>query len=536
MTRSPAHPANEADRGPSPLTRVGRILAPVLAIAVYFAMRAAGGPDLGPDAHAAAAIGVLMAVLWMTEALPLPATSLIPIALFPLAGVTTIRAAAAPYADPIIFLFMGGFMLALAMERWGLHRRIALRIVLIAGTKPRRLVAGFMAATAFLSMWLSNTATTVMMLPIGVSVITLTLARLHEAGDPLALNPDGSRRSATGAGSLNFATCLMLGIAYAASIGGLATLIGTPPNAMLRGYLDQAFNEQIAFGTWMLLGVPLTTVYLILAWAVLVFLAFPIKVKDIPGGRALIRDELRNLGPITRPERIVAAVFALTATFWIIREPLSNWDWLADLIPPVARLDDSIIAIGAALLLFAIPAQKGSRAAILRWEDAVKLPWGVLLLFGGGLSLAAAVRETGLDHWIGSSIGGLDGLSHIGLILVTVTLVIFLTELTSNTATAATFLPILGGVAPAVGMDPATLAVPAALAASCAFMLPVATPPNAIVFASGHVHIGQMIRAGVILNLIGIVLVTLATIYLVPHVVNEVGPAAALEATTERAP
>ncbi len=516
------------ESGPGATSRVawvGRILAPSAAIAVYLAMRAWAAPELDSTGHVAAAIGVLMAILWMTEAIPLPATALIPLALFPLLGVMSTRTAAAPYADPIIFLFMGGFLIALATERWGLHKRIALRIVLIAGTKPRRLVAGFMAATAFLSMWLSNTATTVMMLPIGVSVIALTLDRLRAAGDPLAVNPDGTARPTTGIGALNFATCLMLGIAYAASIGGVATLIGTPPNAMLKGYLEQTFDQQLSFGKWMLLGVPLAMTFLVIAWGMLVYVVFPIRVKEIPGGKELIRDELRRLGPMTGPEKLVALVFLGAATLWIAREPLTKWDWLVERVPVVKGLDDTVIAIGAGLLLFAIPAGKRLSGALLRWEDAVRLPWGVLLLFGGGLCLAAAVRETGLDRWIGGALSFAQEAHPVVLVLATAALVIFLTELTSNTATTATFLPVLGGVAVAAGAEPAMLVTPAALAASFAFMLPVATPPNAIVFASGHVHMSQMIKAGLWLNLIGIVLVVLATWLLVPHVVGHFGVA-----------
>ncbi|TVQ64323.1 MAG: DASS family sodium-coupled anion symporter [Phycisphaerales bacterium] len=498
---------------------VGRIGAPILALAVYWLLPGAQpwpGAEVDPGAlsdagRAVAAVGVLMAVLWVTEALPLPATALLPLVLFPVLGVMSPAAAASPFADRVIFLFMGGFMLALAMERWGLHRRIALATVLLVGTRPPMLIGGFMLATAVLSMWMSNTATTVMMLPIGVSIIGLTLERLREAEHEFAFDADGNPRPLTGAGSLRFATCLMLGIAYAASIGGVGTLIGTPPNAFLAGFVREAYGVDIGFGQWMLVGVPLALVMLFITWLLLTRVLYPTRIKELPGGRELIRDELRKLGPVSRAEWTVMGVFVFTALSWVLREPLTRWAWLADRAPGIRSVDDAAIAIVAAILLFAIPVNARKGVFTLNWESAVRLPWGVLLLFGGGLSLAAAVRATGVDAWIGHHVGALDTVPIIALVLIVIAVVIFLTELTSNTATAATFLPVLGGVALGIGADPLLLIVPAALAASCAFMMPVATPPNAIVFGSGHVTIGQMVRAGFWLNLISIMLITAAT-------------------------
>ncbi|NYH78968.1 sodium-dependent dicarboxylate transporter 2/3/5 [Actinopolyspora biskrensis] len=479
---------------------IGRFLGPVLAVAVYFLLP--GGEDGVTHAgRGVAAVGVLMAVWWVTEALPLAATALLPIVLFPLLGVGDVEEATSPYANDIVFLFMGGFMLALAMQRWGLHRRIALRTVLAVGTRPVRIVGGFMLATAFLSMWVSNTATTVVMLPIGMSVLTLVFERLRGDSDEETVEHVMRDREDTGAG--RFAVCLMLAIAYAASIGSLATLIGTPPNLFMAGFLSETYGIQIGFGQWMLFGLPLAAVLLLIAWVLLTRVIYPTSITDIPGGRELFKGELAKLGPMNRGERVVLVVFTLTALLWILREPLSN-------LLPGLNLSDAGIAIAAALVLFAIPVRAGEGIFTLDWSAAAKLPWGVLLLFGGGLSLASAVGSSGLDTFIGNKVGTLGGVPVLLLIVVAVAAVIFLTEMTSNTATAATFLPILAGVALGLDMDLLLLVVPAAVAASCAFMLPVATPPNAIVFGSGYVTIPQMVKAGWWLNLTALVLIPAA--------------------------
>ena len=480
---------------------IGRIGGPLLALGVYWWLW--GGQDgLSHAGRATAAIGCLMATLWLTEALPLAATALLPIVLFPLADVASIREAAAPYAREYIFLFMGGFMLALAMERWNLQRRIALLTVRAAGTTPARLVGGFMAASAFLSMWISNTATTIMMLPIALSLVTLLseLAGPAEASEP---SPAAAR------GHPHFATCLMLGIAYAASIGGMATLIGTPPNLILAAFLKQTYGMEIGFGRWMGFALPLVAVFLVLTWLALTRFVFPLRRAPIAGGRQVIRGELDKLGPMTRGEWTVLVVFTLTATAWMIREPLSHWAWLTRRVPAIERLHDAQIGLAAALALFVIPVDARRNVFALDWKTAKKLPWEILILFGGGLSLAAAVESSGLTVWIGTQVTALHGLSPLVLaVLVTVTIVL-LTEITSNTATAAAFLPVLAGVAVGIGVEPLMLLIPATLAASCAFMMPVATPPNAIVFGSGHVTVRQMIKAGLWLNLLGVVLITL---------------------------
>lgn len=475
-----------ADHGASFLglrQRVGLILGPVALVSMLLSPPPA---DMSVMAWRTAAVGVLMAVWWVSEAIPIPATALLPLVLFAPLGILSMGQAAAPYSNPIIFLFLGGFVIALAMERWDLHRRIALQVVRRMGVRPPTLVFSFMMATAFLSMWVSNTATTVMMLPIGLSVINLVRpSDEYGLGRPV---------------DFNFAIGLMLGIAYAASIGGLATLIGTPPNALLAGFMLETYGVEIGFAQWMLVGLPLTIVTLPLGWLILTKMVYPIRIEEIPGGRETIEREYRALGPVSSAEKAVAGVFTATALLWITR-PL-----LADIIP---GLHDTAIAIGAAVALFLIPAGTG-RGFIMDWRTAEKLPWGVLILFGGGLSLAEAVSTSGLAGYIGNVVAGL-GLSVLLMVVAITVVIIFLTELTSNTATAAAFLPLVASIAVGLGQNPLLLAVPAALGASCAFMMPVATPPNAIVFGSGYVSIPQMVRAGWWLNLLFIVAITALT-------------------------
>ena len=482
---------------------VGRFLGPVAALAAYSLIPT--GEGLSQAGAATIAVGILMATWWVTEALPLPATALLPIALFPLFGIVGVEDATAPYASDTIFLFMGGFMIALAMQRWGLHRRIALRIVLAVGTQPVRLIGGFMLATALLSMWVSNTATAVMMLPIGLSVLALVMG--NDA--PSAASADtGSEASESAgetmqriAGSSNFAVALMLGIAYAASVGSLATIIGTPPNTFMVEFLSQQYDINIGFGQWMIVGTPLAAVFLGLTWVVLTRFVYPPEIGEISGGRELIRSQLDEMGPASRGEKTVFTVFVITALLWILRQPLSG-------LPLLGGLDDAVIAIAAAIALFAIPVDWRNGVFALDWQTALGLPWGVLLLFGGGLSLANGISETGVDAWIGDGFSGLSGIPTLLFIVLVAAAVVSLTELTSNTATAAALLPIFGGVAVGLNLDPMLFVIPAALAASCAFMLPVATPPNAIVFGSGYVTIGQMVKAGVWLNVIAIILIT----------------------------
>jgi sodium-dependent dicarboxylate transporter 2/3/5 len=437
---------------------------------------------LGPSAWRTAAVGLLMAVWWVTEAVSISATALLPIVLFPLLGITDVEGATTPYANPLIFLFLGGFLLAQAMQAWGLHRRVALGIVRRVGTNPQSIVIGFILASAFLSMWVSNTATALMMLPIGLSIIDLARDRLEAQGRP----PD-----------THFGLVLLLSIAYACNIGGIGTLIGTPPNALLAGFFSETYGVEVGFAQWMTLGLPvvgsaLPTMYIVLTWV------YPIELDELPGGAKIIEAEREKLGPVSKAERRVALVFVGAATLWMTR-PL-----LAEVVP---GLSDAGIAVGAGLLLFMLPAGTDDRSLLI-WRDAEELPWGVLLLFGGGLSLASAISDTGLATWIGEGVRALSAWPLLLVILGTVALIVLLTEITSNTATTAAFLPILGAVAVGLGENPFLLAVPAALGASCAFMLPVATPPNAIVYGSGMLSIPEMSRAGLWLNLASVLLVT----------------------------
>ncbi|MBD0842017.1 SLC13 family permease [Streptomyces sp. TRM68416] len=535
--RVSAGPRPGADESHLPNRRIwlGRVLGPVLAFATYFLLPQDAA--LSTPARTTASVVVLVAVWWMTEAMPLAVTSLVPIVAFPLLGVLEIGDATAPYAHPTVFLFLGGFVIALAMQKWNLHKRIALLTMRAIGTKPRQLVLGVMVATAFLSMWVSNTATTLMMLPIGTSVLALVIAKRTGAGntdnDENAENTDDAVGAGEGGGASgadagiggpvselaadkdtqNFATGLMLAIAFAATIGGLATLIGSPPNLILSGFVEQNYDITIAFADWMKVGVPLSAVFLVIAWLLLTRVIYPTRLTDVVGGKEVIQEEIDKLGRMSRGEWNVLAVFTTAALLWVFKEPLTDWSGLTSVLPFMGRLTDEAVAIAAVIALFLIPAARSTRergmTMTMDWRTAQSgIPWGVLLLFGGGLSLAKAVQETKLSDWIGTKMSGLGSLPTVLLIGTVCLIILMLTELTSNTATASTFLPVLGGVAVGIGLDPLLLLAPAALAATCSFMLPVGTPPNAIVFGSGHVTMPQMIRAGLWLNLVGVVLIT----------------------------
>lgn len=487
-------------------TWVLRALGLIMAALVWILLGAAEG--LSADARAVAAVGTLMAVWWMTEAVPLPATSLLPIVLLPALTERTVGEATAPYASSLVFLFLGGFLIAIAMEKWDLHRRIALLVLDRVGVSPKRIVLGMMIATTFLSMWVSNTATTLMMLPIGLSVLALVVER--SASEQSGADMHEGLKSGTISDVVDdpnvkmFGICLVLAIAWSASMGGLGTLLGSPPNAIVAGYAADELGRPIGFLEWMLLGVPLAATFVLIGWALMVNVLYRFRLDAIPGGRAMIRDQISGLGPMSQAEKMVAAVFVGAASLWIVPGLLAN-------IPGLGFLDalnDTAIAVFAGLMLFLLPA-RGRGEMVLTWNDAERgLPWGVLLLFGGGLSLASSVAASGLDDWFGAQVSGLGMLPTILLIGSVVLIVLFLTEITSNTATAATFIPVLGGVALGIGAEPLQLLIPAAFAATCAFMLPVGTPPNAIVFGTGTVTIGQMIRGGVVLNVVGVMLIT----------------------------
>lgn len=496
----PRRDRSEGERAPAAEARVSRRrwigLAAGLASAVVLYAVLPG--SLAHAGKVTAATAALMGVWWMTEALPIPATALVPLIAFPLLSGRSINDVGASYGNNIIFLFMGGFMLALAIQRWNLHRRIALLTLKVMGPKPGAMIGGFMIATGFISMWVSNTATAVMMLPIGMSVLSLVARVTPEISAEVAGD--------TGAPIVrsNFSTALMLGIAYAASVGSLGTIIGTPPNALLVGYLQESFDVTIGFGAWMLVGVPLSVVFTFFTWLLLTKLLFRPEIDEVPGGRELVARELEALGRPSSGEVRVLAVFFLAAALWVCL-PLAFDE------PPMS---DAGVAVLIALLLFVVPGGAARGVRLLDWQTAAGLPWGVLLLFGGGLALSAEFGRSGLTEWIGEAAHGLHALPAVVSVVVITTVIIFLTELTSNTATAATFLPVAGGVALGIGADPMLLTIPVALAATCAFMLPVATPPNAVAFGTGYVSIGEMVKGGFFLNLIGIVLVTLTTMTL----------------------
>ena len=441
-----------------------------------------------------AVVGLVMAVWWMTEALPIAATSLVPLVAFPLLGIGSIADTSAPYAHPIVLLFLGGFLLAKGMERWGLHRRIALAILDRVGGAPRRVLAGFIATAGLLSMGLSNTATAVMMLPIAASAAA-------------ALREDGL--------ATPFDATLLLAVAYACSVGGTGTLIGTPTNALLAGFMSETAGVDLSFAGWLVLGLPFALLGLGVVYAVL--LRVPHGVAPVTPERAAafagwVRGARAALGPASAPERRVGAVFGAVALLWSTR-PL--WDGA------VPGASDAGIGLLGALVLFAMPAGAASgdvRERLLDWPTAATIPWGVLLLFGGGLALAGAVDASGLAAWIGGRLAVVGALPPLLVVGVVVTTVVLLTELTSNTATAAAFLPVLAAL-PFAG-DPFVLLVATTFAASCAFMLPVATPPNAIVFGSGRIEMGQMMRAGAVLNVLFIVLVTAWCAGVVPLLVD----------------
>lgn len=486
-----------SDPTPEPTRRLLALLAgPVVAAGVLLLPAPAALP---PEGWRTAAVALWMAIWWMTEAVPIPVTALLPLILFPMLGVLSMTDAAAPYAAEVIFLFMGGFFLAAGMEACGLHRRVALGIIRRVGLGPERLVLGFMLATAFLSMWISNTATAAMMLPIGVAVVELFRGDRPREGFTLGV-------------------ALMLGIAYGASIGGVATLIGTPPNAILAGAASELLDVQIGFGQWMLLGIPVTAVMIPLTWLLLVKVLF--RPGALGGDAAnILETEIRALGRASTAERRVATVFIVTALAWILRAPKAMGEVVIPGLQSLApELRDSTIAMAAALVLFVTTRGDGSRTPLLTWEKARGIPWGVLILFGGGLSLARGMERSGLSEWIGSSVAGLGSLPELALFGILALLFVFLTELTSNAATTTMAMPVLVGAAAAMGMPAIPFMIVATLSSSMAFMLPVATPPNAIVFGSDYLTIPQMARAGFLLNLVAVVVVSLAAWLLLPLV------------------
>ena len=494
--------------------RIGLVTGLVLAIGLQVFPAPEG---LSDEAWLLASLGLMMAAWWATEAIPIAATALVPIALFPLFGITSTSGATSPYASPIVMLLLGGFIVALAIEKWNLHTRIALGVVTKFGGKPSMLVAGFMIATAMLSMWISNTATTLMMIPIALKVAQEVE---HE-----------------GMASKHFATALALGVAYAASIGGMATPVGSPTNLIGIGYVQNEFGRAVEFTEWMALGLPAAIVIIPVGWFVLTKLVFKLDAKtESQAAKDTVAQQLKALGKMTVPEIRVALLFGTVAILWmgrvlpgeLIGQPGTQWGWnplLASIteqtgLPFSVQLGNTQIAVMGALAAFLIPAgnRDGERKALMDWEGVSRLPWNVIILFGGGLSLAAALSSSGLASYLGGQMGFLASLPQPLLILVLVGVVVFLTELTSNVATTSAFLPVMGALAAGAGVPPEQLIVPVAIAASCAFMLPVATAPNAIVYASGATTQGQMIRAGFRINIAAVLLITMIGSWLGPIV------------------
>lgn len=511
---------------------VGVIAGPVAAVAAW-ALLSWLAPSLPEGGRRAAALLVWMAVWWLSEVVPLGITALLPLVLMPMLGVLSLKDAAAPYADRIIFLFMGGFILALAMERWDLHKRIALTVMLIVGTGPRMLVLGVMSATALVSMWVSNTATALMMMPIALGITSLIesdrpvpLTRPRVSANAHEAKPDiDSRTSQRHTSPGNLGTAMVLGVAAAASIGGLGTPIGSPPNAVLTSYLDRSLNHSIGFGNWMLAGVPFVWVFIPAAWAYLVFIACPVKSATGASGTAArehLRAQMRELGPIAKGERGVMACFGLTVAGWVLREPLilllDSQGYSAAAAYIKSNVDDAAIAIIGGLLAFVWPVSVKGRTYVMDWPTFRRMPWDILLLFGGGLCLAAGVQASGLDKSMGDALSGVAGWPGWLLTLLCCTISVFVSEFTSNVAQANVFYPILGGVAKSAGFDPMTLLFPCCLSLSCAFMLPMGTPPNAIAFATGKVSMRRFAMVGLGLNVLGIVLVMLLTLIVLPHV------------------
>lgn len=471
------------------LKQFGLILGPLLFTLTLLFFKP---EDLSSEGVAVLATTLWVAVWWILEVVPIAVTAMLPIILFPITGAMELSTTTAAFGHKYVFLYIGGFTLAIAIEKWNLHKRIALTVINFIGTSVSKIILGFMVATAFLSMWISNTATTVMMLPIGMAIII-----------QLKDNPDTKADE-----NEIFGKALMLAIAYSASIGGIATLIGTPPNLIFAGILEEQYNIEMTFSKWIIYGLPLSILLLFICWKYLTNFAFKFKQKDFPGGKAEIKRLLKNLGKVSYEEKTVLIVFCATAFLWITRSFL-----LSKLIPAI---DDTIIAMASATILFILPTKNRTEKKIINWESAVKLPWGILLLFGGGLALAEGFKTSGLAEWIGTQITQFEHLPLFALLFVLILAVNFLTEITSNLATTAMLLPIMAPIALALDIHPFTLMVGITVAASCAFMLPVATPPNAIVFGSGYLTIPDMMRTGIFMNIISVILITIITYYLLP--------------------
>jgi sodium-dependent dicarboxylate transporter 2/3/5 len=468
---------------------LGMLVALLLCL-LFYAVNPFG---VSTTANTVLAVAVLMVVLWVSEALPMAAVALFPLVLFPVLGIAPIDATASSYANPVIFLFMGGFMLGLAIEKWGLHRRIALNIVKLTGTSGDRIVLGFIIATGLISMWLSNTATTMMMFPIAMSVVAVIRENhAHQKGGD------------------NFALSVMLAIALASNFGGIATIIGTPPNVAYAAFIYKKYGTEVSFLNWMLICTPLAILLLFSFYLVMVKWLYPNRMKEDEATRRLIYSEVEALGRMSAAEKRVLAVFLLTALLWISRSLINSLG--------VIKLDDNIIALVGGIALFVVPSGKEAKEGLLVWDDTKRLAWGILLLFGGGIALASALEKAGLieslGHWFAQF-----AFNHLVLIFLVTFISLFISELMSNVAQVIVFAPVVTSLAEAAGMHPLHLGIPMTLAASCASMLPMGTPPNAIAFSSGYIKLHQMTRVGFVMNIVSVVLITLFCWLLLPLVV-----------------
>jgi sodium-dependent dicarboxylate transporter 2/3/5 len=468
--------------------RLGLLLGPFFFALIFWQVIPTEG--LSETGRAVLASTLWIATWWMSEAIPISATSLLPIVILPITGGAPINQTTAAYGDKMLFLFVGGFIIAIAMQKWNLHKRIALSIIHAIGGKAHTLILGFMLATGFLSMWISNTATTLMMVTIAIALISQTKEYLNESGSA-------------------FFKALLLSIAFSSSIGGVATLIGTPTNPIFVAIAQELYGVDISFIDWMIFALPFSIFMLVVTWLVLTRWVFKVHRLELPVGQEMIKQELKKMGKMSFEEKTIAWVFGLVALAWITRSFLLD--------PLIPGINDTTIAIAGALLLFIWPSSRPGQH-ILTWDEAERLPWGIIILFGGGLSLAAAFESSGLAQWLGMQLSNANNLPLFALIVLVTLSVNFLTEVTSNVATASIALPILAALASAIGVNPYLLMVPATMAASCAFMLPVATAPNAIVFGSGHLEIQDMVKSGIWLNLISTLLIAILVYFLVPIV------------------
>tara|TARA_Y100000991_G_scaffold139653_1_gene105181 strand:- start:5582 stop:7093 length:1512 start_codon:yes stop_codon:yes gene_type:complete len=483
----------------------GLILGPIIFSVILIFVDAEG---LTFEAKCILASTCWMAIWWVTECIPISVTALLPIVLFPLTGGMDIEKTTAAYGHKLVFLFVGGFLIALAIEKWHLHKRLALNIITVTGTSKSKIILGFMLSTAFLSMWISNTATSIMILPVGLAIIS-------------QLNDD---KKTSENEQKAFGKSLMLAIAYSASIGGMATLIGTPPNMILAGVVEESYGIKLNMFDWMKFGVPITALLLFLCWIYLTRIAYKFKNPEFSTGGNEIKRQIKKLGKFSNEEKKVLLIFSLTAICWILRgylneyivpflESISNisFDWMKN-------IDDTIIAILFSITLFIIPTKNhNSEKTLLAWKDTIKLPWGILLLFGGGMAIAAGFKETELSQWVGTQFSEID-FTLFFMILIIVVSINFLTELMSNMAATSVILPVLVGLAVTFDIHPYYLLMSATLAASCAFMLPISTPPNAVVFGSGLLKIEDMFKKGIWLNLISIIIITLIVYFTLPYI------------------